>query len=81
MNNNVPYFSAVSRMAIVERIKEYAGEEFDFEEFVRKDSREMGRDFTRSSNIPAYPYSMDVSARPTAAPVMMKGSPFDLKNK
>lgn len=81
MNNNVPYFSAVSRMAIVERIKEYAGEEFDFEEFVRKDSREMGRDFTRSGNMPAYPYNMDAPARPTAAPVMMKGSPFDYKNK
>ncbi len=81
MNNNVPYFSAVSRMAIVERIMEYAGEKFDFEEFVRKDSREMGRDFTRSGNIPAYPYNMDAPARPTVAPVMMKGSPFDLKNK
>lgn len=49
MNNNVPYFSTISRQAIVERIKELAGEKFDFEEFVANDSREFGEKFlTRS---------------------------------
>lgn len=33
MNNNIPYFSAISREAIVKRIKEYAGESYSFEEF------------------------------------------------
>lgn len=42
MNNNIPYYSAVSRQAIVERIKAYAGEAFDFEDFVAKDSFEVG---------------------------------------
>lgn len=37
MNNNIPYFSAISRQAIVERIMEYAGEEFSFEEWKSKD--------------------------------------------
>ncbi len=37
MNNNIPYFSAISRQAIVERIMEYAGEEFLFEEWKAKD--------------------------------------------
>lgn len=37
MNNNIPYFSAISRQAIVERIMEYAGEEFSFEEWKAKD--------------------------------------------
>lgn len=45
MNNNVPYFSTISRQAIVERIKMLAGETFDFDEFVAKDSREMGDKF------------------------------------
>lgn len=42
MNNNVPYYSAISRQAIVERIMEYAGEEFTFEKFKAKDSDEIG---------------------------------------
>lgn len=49
MNDNVPYFSTISRQAIVERIKMLAGEMFDFEEFVANDSREFGDKFlTRS---------------------------------
>jgi hypothetical protein len=42
MNNNIPYFSAISRQAIVERIMDYAGEEFDLESFYAKDSDEFG---------------------------------------
>lgn len=42
MNNNIPYYSAISRQAIVERIKAYAGEPFDFDDFVAKDSFEVG---------------------------------------
>jgi len=38
MNNNIPYYSAVSREAIVKRIKEYAGESYSFEEFKANDS-------------------------------------------
>jgi hypothetical protein len=37
MNNNIPYFSAISRQVIVERIMEYAGLEFSFEEWKSKD--------------------------------------------
>ena len=37
MNNNIPYFSAISRQAIVERIMKYAGEQFSFEEWKAKD--------------------------------------------
>ena len=42
MNNNIPYYSAISRQAIVERIKAYAGEPFDFDDFAAKDSFEVG---------------------------------------
>lgn len=42
MNNNIPYFSAISRQAIVERIMEYAGEEFDLDTFIEKDVTTAG---------------------------------------
>lgn len=42
MNNNIPYYSAISRQAIVERIMDYAGETFDLESFYALDSDEFG---------------------------------------
>lgn len=42
MNNNIPYFSAISRQAIVERIMECAGEEFTLEKFYQKDNDDFG---------------------------------------
>ena len=77
MNDNVPYFSTISRQTIVERIKEYAGEEFSYDEFVANDSREWGVDYTdptqtRSVALP----------RPSAnvhrhQPIIIEGSPLD----
>ncbi len=71
MNNNVPYFSTISRQAIVERLKEYAGEEFSFEDFVANDSREMG-EITRAGygdwNLGA--------VRHNPAPIFIEGSPL-----
>lgn len=37
MNNDIPYYSTVSRMAIVKRIKQYAGETFTYEDFKAND--------------------------------------------
>ena len=37
MNNNIPYFSAISRQAIVERIMDYAGEKFSYNEWKAND--------------------------------------------
>ena len=37
MNNNIPYYSAISRQEMVERIMRYAGKEFDINEFYAKD--------------------------------------------
>ena len=41
MNNNIPYYSAISRQEMVERIMRYAGEEFSLEEFYAKDVLDM----------------------------------------
>ena len=42
MNNNIPYYSAISRQAMVERIMEYAGEQFDLDTFIDKDVTTAG---------------------------------------
>ena len=42
MNNNIPYFSAISRQAIVERIMSCAGETFTLEAFYANDSDDFG---------------------------------------
>ena len=53
MNNNIPYYSAISRQEMVERIKRYAGEEFSLAEFYSKDVRDASNnDFvTRSLEV------------------------------
>lgn len=40
MNNNIPYYSAISRQEMVERIMCYGGEEFSLDEFYAKDVRD-----------------------------------------
>ena len=40
MNNDIPYYSTISREAIVKRIMQYAGETYSFEKFVANDKRE-----------------------------------------
>ena len=79
MNNNVPYFSTISRQAIVERILEYAGETFDFETFVSKDSRQMGDKFlTRSGGSPQV---TEARVLHNPSPVIIEGSPLDYIKK
>ena len=46
LNNNIPYYSAISRQEIVERIKRYAGEEFDLNEFYANDVLDMQGNIT-----------------------------------
>lgn len=72
MNNNIPYFSTISRESIVKRIKQYAGETYSFEEFVANDKRTVGST-TRSVDF-------GNTAKPInhCMPTIHKGSP--LKN-
>ena len=53
MNNNVPYYSAISRQEMVERIMKYAGLEFSIDEFYENDVRDASNnDFvTRSLHV------------------------------
>ena len=42
MNNNIPYYSAISRQAMVERILEISGEGFTLEKFYANDKNDVG---------------------------------------
>lgn len=79
MNNNVPYLSTVSRMAIVERIKQYAGEKFDYDDFKSKDSREWGRDFTGYATR-TESAAISAPVREGRAPIIIKRAPKLKKN-
>ena len=62
MNNNVPYFSAISRESIVKRIMQYAGDPYSFEEFKAHDVQDasaasMSGAVRSSSNYVEYPAS------------------------
>lgn len=46
MNNNIPYYSAISRQEMVERIMRYAGEEFLLEAFYANDVRDASNNTT-----------------------------------
>ena len=83
MNNNVPYFSTWSRQLIVERILWVAGETFDFETFVSKDSREMGDKFlTRGSWMSNLPDAQVQAVHSEHhGPVIKNGSPTDYVKK
>lgn len=69
MNNNIPYFNAISRMSIVRRIKEYAGEEFTIDDFKAHDVLDAST-ATRSVGT-----AFATSAR-QHAPVVHEGSPL-----
>ena len=51
MHNNIPYYNAISREAMVKRIKKYAGEEYSFEDFKAKDVESHPQVTTRAGFI------------------------------
>lgn len=71
MAYNDPYFSAWSRQVIVERIKNYAGEKFDFDDFVAKDKDTWGVVNSRGG------YGGSVTPRVDKGPRTYYGSPLD----
>jgi hypothetical protein len=61
MNNDVPYYSTISRESIVKRIKAYAGEEYSFDEFVENDVIEVNVNETTRSTENSYLYNSRAS--------------------
>ena len=76
MNNDIPYYSTISRESIVKRIKRYAGEEYSFEEFVKNDKSDASVT-TRFCDTPYTGNSMHGFQMP---PQIHKGSPLKIKN-
>lgn len=79
MNNNIPYFSAISRQAIVERILDYAGEDFTIEKFYENDSDDFGP--TTRSGIGVLPIGTLYNNGRQHAPVYMGDKPSFSNNK
>lgn len=75
MNNNIPYYSAISRQAIVERIMEYAGEEFTLEKFYAKDSKEFGTRVSTTFSDKYIPEMIPSDGRTRNLPVYMGEHP------
>lgn len=71
MNNDIPYYSTISRESIVKRIKKYAGETYSFEEFVANDKMDASVE-TRSVSA-GTSHSVRTYQKP---PTIHKGSPI-----
>ena len=74
MNNNIPYFSAISRQIIVERIMKLAHEKFRLADFYEKDVLDASNNTRAGLDVPD-----NVATRSAAAkqmpPVFMGESP------
>lgn len=76
MNNNIPYYSTISRESIVKRIKRYAGETYSFDDFVKNDKREAGN-VTRSTGRIGSVGNVN-SGMHQHAPVIHRGNPLNM---
>lgn len=73
MNNNIPYFSTISRETMVKRIMAIAGEEYSFEKFVENDKLEAGGTDSSETRSEYSPY--------VAAPIVQSMPPILLGNR
>ena len=63
MHNNIPYYNAISREAMVKRIMKYAGEEYSFEDFKANDKESLPESVTKGSYLWRGEGNADVSSR------------------
>lgn len=75
MNNDIPYYSTISRESIVKRIKAYAGETYSFEDFVKNDKRDAG---IVESRVFGGNGDQRTSGTYQHAPIFHKGSPLKM---
>ena len=76
MNNDIPYYNTISRESIVRRIKQYAGETFSFEDFVKHDKRDAGVVESRAFGSNG---DQRTAATYQHAPVFHKNSPLKMQ--
>ena len=75
MNNNIPYYSAIQRQEMVERIMRYAGETFSLEDFYAKDVRDASNNNTLS-RLAKPSFAEQASARKQMPPQIMGNKPI-----
>lgn len=78
MNNDIPYFSTVSREAIVRRIMSCAGEEYSFEDFVANDrivNLPETAALTKGGAVPQFPEASSDAGVCHSKPVFMGTMP------
>ena len=73
MNNDIPYYSTISRESIVRRIKAYAGEEYSFDDFKANDKVEA----SVSTRFAREPYTGTSIHSFQMPPQIHRGSPLD----
>lgn len=82
MNNNVPYFSAISREAIVKRIMQYAGLTYSYDDFKAKDIPLATEEPTSSASTRSQSNVIPYTTKGQTAPVFMGDKPnFKKSNK
>ena len=74
MNNNVPYFSAISREAIVKRIMEYAGLTYSYDTFKANDIP-LAEEQTTAMSSTRSQQSVPYAAKGQSAPIFMGEKP------
>ena len=74
MNNNIPYYSAIQRQEMVERIMLYAGETFSLEDFYAKDVRDASNNTVSRSVEPTA--AQQAAARRQMPPQIMGDKPI-----
>ena len=79
MNNNIPYFSAISRQEIVERIMRYSGQRFSITDFYANDVLDIqGNNTGKASVLDTAPTAISLTgAGKQMPPKYMGHSPFD----
>ena len=73
MNNNIPYFSAISRQEAVERIMRYAGEKFDINDFYAKDVLDTYGNQTSSTRVASEPNAITLTGAGKQMPPKFMG--------
>ena len=81
MNNNIPYYNAISRESMVKRIMKYAGEEYSFEAFKAKDYESLPSIMTYSAPWAAGDNAMASSRFGQQEPKFMGEKPVFDKSK
>ena len=75
MNHNIPYYSAISRQAIVERIMECAGLNFSLESFYALDDDSFGTRSVSKNNDRSYGVDSRFNRATGHGPIFISGHP------